>query len=244
MRFALLLAVLISACTGDDALLGPDAGGDDPDGGGGSGATCTGTPTTGEGEATYYDADGTGNCSFPKDPTFLVAAMNTADYGTAAYCGACVEVTGPQGKVVVRIVDRCPGCAKGDLDLSQTAFKAIAPLSAGRIDIAWREVPCDVSGDVSYELKDGSSPYYVALQVRNARYRITQLEVAAAGSGAYETVDRVIYNYFVAASGLGPGPFDIRTTDARGHVIVDENVALGDGVVRAGSAQFPICASE
>lgn len=246
-RVVLVLTILLSACTGDDAsMAGDDTG--DPDGGskdgGGSGEVCTGTPTSGAGQATYYDADGTGNCSFPADPTFLVAAMNTTDYGTATYCGACVSVTGPSGSVVVRIVDRCPGCAKGDLDLSQTAFKAIAPLSAGRVDIAWREVPCAVSGDVSYEFRPGSSQYYAAIQVRDARYRITKFEAAPTGTGAYQPIDRVIYNYFVKMGGLGPGPYDFRTTDSRGHVIEDTNITLGDGVVRAGSDQFPTCAGD
>lgn len=245
-RGLLGLTILLAACTGDDALSTDDAGGGDghdPDGSG-TGGVCTGTPTTGSGKATYYDADGTGNCSFPADPTFLVAAMNTTDYGTATYCGACVEVTGPSGSVVVRIVDRCPGCAKGDLDLSQTAFRAVAPLSAGRVDIAWREVACDVSGDMSYELKDGSSQYYAAIQVRNARYRVTKFEAAATGTGAYEEIDRVTYNYFVAPRGLGQGPFDFRTTDSRGHVIEDTNVMLGAGVVRVGSTQFPTCSGD
>ena len=245
-RALLALTLLVSACTSDDATTGEDAGGGEDGGGGGTdgGETCSGAPSSGSGEATYYDADGTGNCSFPADPTFLVAAMNTADYGTADYCGACVEVTGPRGSVVVRIVDRCPGCAKGDLDLSQTAFEAIAPLSAGRVDISWREAPCPVSGDLSYELKSGSSQYYAAIQVRNARYRVKKFEVAAAGTGQYDEVDRVVYNYFVATQGLGKGPFDFRTTDSRGHVVEDTNIMLGDGVVRVGHAQFATCSGD
>jgi expansin (peptidoglycan-binding protein) len=44
--------------------------------------------------------------------------------------------------VVVRIVDLCPGCGLGDLDLSMTAFAKIAPLSRGRVPITWHFVPC------------------------------------------------------------------------------------------------------
>ena len=49
--------------------------------------------------------------------------MNEQDYGTADFCGACVEITGPNGVVKVKIIDRCPECAPGDIDLSLTIYK-------------------------------------------------------------------------------------------------------------------------
>jgi expansin (peptidoglycan-binding protein) len=94
-----------------------------------------------EGEATYYDANGTGACGFPASSDFMVAAINDEQY-SKANCGRCIEVTGPLGKVVVRIVDKCPGCSFGDVDLSQTAFGKIAKLADGRIDITWHFVSC------------------------------------------------------------------------------------------------------
>ena len=67
--------------------------------------------------------------------------MNGAQY-QKSLCGQCVLVTGPKGTVKVRIVDLCPGCAMGGLDLSSQAFAAIAALSAGRVKITWHFVPC------------------------------------------------------------------------------------------------------
>jgi len=94
------------------------------------------------GEATYYAADGTGACGFKATPNdLMVAAMNKAQY-KKSLCGQCIAVTGPKGTVKVRIVDLCPGCSMGDVDLSKQAFAAIAALSAGRIDITWNFVPC------------------------------------------------------------------------------------------------------
>jgi expansin (peptidoglycan-binding protein) len=94
------------------------------------------------GEATYYAADGTGACGFKASPNDLnVAAMNKSQYANS-WCGQCVLVTGPKGTVKVRIVDLCPGCAHGDLDLSEEAFTAIASLSAGRVKITWHTVAC------------------------------------------------------------------------------------------------------
>ena len=94
------------------------------------------------GEATYYDATGTGACGFPSNPAEVnVAAMNKAQYSKAV-CGQCALVTGPNGSVKVRIIDLCPGCSMGDVDLNRDAFKVIAALSAGRVKIKWRFVAC------------------------------------------------------------------------------------------------------
>lgn len=93
------------------------------------------------GEATHYDAEGVGACGIQTPPDYLVAAINDEQY-SKANCGRCVSVMGPSGTVVVRIIDKCPGCDAGDLDLSQTAFSKIAPLSAGRVKITWSFVDC------------------------------------------------------------------------------------------------------
>jgi hypothetical protein len=93
------------------------------------------------GEATYYNAEGLGACGIPTPPDYLVAAINDEQY-SKANCGRCVSVTGPKGTVTVRIIDKCPGCDSGDLDLSETAFSKIANKSAGRVKITWRFVDC------------------------------------------------------------------------------------------------------
>jgi expansin (peptidoglycan-binding protein) len=228
---ACVLAVLV-ACRGTPAI----------DASTGSGSfTCLAAPADASGHGTYYAADGTGNCSFDASPSdLMVAAMNAPDYNHAAWCGACLAVTGPNGQVVVRVVDQCPGCAHGDLDLSQQAFQMISPLAAGRVAITWREVACDVTGPLAYRFKEGSNAYWVAIQLRNHRYPIAKLE-AKQSDGSYASIARADYNYFVAANGLGAGPFALRATDARGHVLDDASVALGDAVVRTGAAQFASC---
>jgi expansin (peptidoglycan-binding protein) len=225
-----VFAVVVCACRGSHAIDG-----------GGSAAACAPIPADESGNGTYYAADGTGNCSFDASPNdLMVAAMNAPDYNHAAWCGACVAVTGPNGQVVVRVVDQCPGCAHGDLDLSQQAFQMIAPLSAGRVPITWHEVACDVTGPIAFRLKEGSNASWIAIQLRNHRYPIAKLE-AQKSDGSYAAIARADYNYFVAASGLGAGPFVLRTTDTRGHVLDDSSIALGAAVVRTGAAQFASC---
>jgi expansin (peptidoglycan-binding protein) len=162
LTFFAVPLVLLLACSSDDA--GDSStleratvdGGASSDGAsaegkassdGGSGGTseagADAAPTVDySGEATYYAADGTGACGFKASPNDLnVAAMNKSQYGKS-WCGQCVLVAGPKGTVKVRIVDLCPGCAHGDLDLSEQAFTAIASLSAGRVKITWHVVAC------------------------------------------------------------------------------------------------------
>jgi expansin len=201
------------------------------------GGDCAVEPVEVSGEGTFYDADGSGNCSFDPAADLMVAAMNAVDYGTADWCGGCVEVTGPMGSVVVRIVDQCPGCSQGDLDLGVEAFEKIAPLSAGRVPITWHEVACEVSGPIAYHFKDGANPFWTAIQVRNHRYPVATLEVV----DPPRTIARVEYNYFVDEAGLGEGPYTLRVTDVHGHVVEDSGVMLGDDVTRAGASQFPRC---
>jgi len=227
MRSLILLAV-VPACLG---------GSDDDDPANGS---CASVPADVSGEGTYYAADGTGNCSFDASPNdLMVAAINGPDYQTAALCGACLEVTGPKGSVTVRVVDQCPGCKHGDLDLSPQAFQVLSPLAAGRIPITWHQVACDVQGPIEYHVKDGANAYWTAIQIRTHRYPIAKLE--AMQRDAYLELPRLDYNYFVQASGLGPGPYLLRVTDTRGHTVEDAGIALGDSITRSGAHQLESC---
>lgn len=193
------------------------------------------------GKATYYDADGSGNCSFPAAPGDpLVAAMNDADYAQSAACGACVAIDGPDGSVTVRIVDRCPGCPQGDIDLHPDAFAAIADPQLGVVPIAWRYVPCPVDGNIIYHFKEGTNPFYAAVQIRDHRNAIATFEYKDARSG-WKPVARVDYNYFVEASGMGPGPYSFRVTDVDGNVLEDDGVPFVEAGDSPGSGQFPAC---
>ena len=228
---------------------------DDDDDGAGAGSSsgnggappidpgCDGDAEQHTGEATYYDfADGSGNCGFPATPNdLMVAAMNHTDYAGSAACGSCVEITGPNGSVKVRIVDRCPECPQGDIDLSPEAFEQIAELSAGRVPITWQYVACDVMGPVVFHFKDGSNPYWTAIQMRNHTYAVASLEAADAG-GNFTAIQRLDYNYFVADGGLGEGPYRLRVTDVAGHVIEEPAVAEATDADVAGTQQFPVCA--
>jgi expansin (peptidoglycan-binding protein) len=174
-----------------------------------------------QGIATWYYASGDGACMFgPSPQDMLVAAMNAEEYDHAAVCGEYVFVQGPRGSVTVRIVDLCPECLAGHLDLSREAFSAIADLPQGRVDITWQVVSPALSGPIAYHFKDGSNPWWTAVQVRNHRNSIARFEYY--NGSQWITVPRTDYNYFVQQNpGMGLGPYQFRVTDSYGNVLTD-----------------------
>jgi len=192
------------------------------------------------GIATYYNATGDGACTFGPSPgDLLVAAMDAPEYDNSAVCGEYVLVTGPQGSVTVRIVDLCPECQAGHLDLSQQAFAAIAQLQLGVVPITWQVVSPAIPGPIGYHFKDGSNQWWTAVQIRNSRNPVAKLEYLNS-SHQWISVPRTDYNYFVQTNpGMGPGPYAFRVTDRYGHVLTDSGIAGGDNVTASGSGQFP-----
>jgi expansin (peptidoglycan-binding protein) len=192
-----------------------------------------------KGEGTYYDADGSGNCSFDESPgDLMVGAMNESDYANAWLCGAYVQISGPKGSVLVRIVDRCPECKPGDIDLSREAFAKIADMVAGRVPISWRLVSPTLSGPIRYRFKEGSSKWWTAVQIRNHRTPIWRVEYRTA-SGVFKEAPRERYNYFIESAGMGDGPYTFRVTDIFGQTLTDTGIALVVGGEVAGKGQFP-----
>ncbi|KAL1919434.1 uncharacterized protein VTP21DRAFT_2127 [Calcarisporiella thermophila] len=107
--------------------------------------TSSGSKGSFRGDGTWYNpSDGMGACGFSTEKTTdndMVAAISSSLYGPgsngAPNCGRHATVRGPNGSVTVRIVDKCPPCSHGDIDLSPSAFKKIANLNDGRVPVSW-----------------------------------------------------------------------------------------------------------
>ena len=194
------------------------------------------------GQGTYYAYSGGGNCSFPMPSGILTAAMNTVDYNTAQACGAYIEVTNENNgeSVVVRIDDRCPGCAVGSVDLSQEAFAEISPLGVGVLPISWHYVSGPSTPAVVW-FEDGSSQWWTALQVRNHRNPVATVAYRPSGTSTpFVAVQRQMWNDFIAPSGMGPGPYDLKITDVFGKVIKAKNISLVTSTEISLHKQFPV----
>jgi expansin len=193
-----------------------------------------------QGIATYYDATGAGACGFDPSPNdLMVTALNAEEYNNAAYCGAYVQVNGAKGSVIVRIVDLCPECKAGHLDLSREAFTMIDDLYKGRVSISWRIISPVISGPIAYHFKDGSNEDWTAVQIRNHRNPIAKFEYRTSG-GQWVTVPRVSYNYFVQTNpGMGVGPYTFRVTDMYSNTLTDSGIPFIENGTVNGAGQFP-----
>ncbi len=199
------------------------------------------------GEGTQYGGiagtDG-GNCGiFVEEDDFYHCAMNHAQYDSSSACGGCVQIIGPIGEITVQVVDRCPECKFGDIDLSTGAFEMIAKLEDGRVPIRWKYVPCDGGDDIKIRFAAGTSQFYFKGIFYNTRHRIAKVEYRKE-DGTFHPIHREMYNYFVAPSGIDEdksktGPYTFRLTDTEGQEVLIENVAYEADIEISTNVQFP-----
>jgi len=92
-----------------------------------------------------------------------------------------------------------------------------------------------------YKYKDGSNPFWTAVQVRNSRYPISKLESSKDGVSFVEA-QRQNYNYFLNGGGFGSGSTQVRITGVTGDTLVDTLPEVQASLEVAGQAQFPAAA--
>jgi expansin (peptidoglycan-binding protein) len=207
-----------------------------------SGSACASPPATSShsGKATFYDLDGgVGNCSFPAAPADdLFVALGPTEYSKAAACGTYLDVTGPKGKVRVKVIDSCPECDAGHLDLSRTAFKKIGAESAGIIPITYKTVvnPA-VPGPLSVRLQEGVSRYWFSALIDNHGNQLASVKVAGP-SGTFHTAQRADYNDWIIDGGAGSGPFKIKITDVYGRAATVSGITLSPEKTQQTSARL------
>jgi expansin (peptidoglycan-binding protein) len=139
----------------------------------------------------------------------LAAGDGEGQWQAGHLCGQCVEVVvltsqGPQ-QVVVRITDKCADEHCG-LDLGGDAPAAIMLDGFGRYEGAWRLVSCvghpEVSdGPPSLFVKDGSNPYWAAVQIQNPSMGIVGIDWSRQSdpslAGSFEDASASIENYYL-----------------------------------------------
>lgn len=208
---------------------------------------ATGWNNTFTGTATYTSSGYSGGAVLldPIPSNAFITALNPTqmNFGgvRAALAGAYLEVTGSKGKTVVYVTDLYPEGASGGLDLSPNAFAAIGDTVQGRIPISWKIVRAPTTGNVQYRIKEGSSRWWAAIQVRNHAYPVVKFEVKQGSS--WKSLQKMDYNHFLGEQ-LGNQPLSIRITDIRGKAILDTIPALPeDGnkpvYFEPGHVQFP-----
>lgn len=183
------------------------------------------------GMAVYYDyRQGGGNCSFDQLPSVgLYASLSPPEYDGAAACGATLDVRGPLGTVRVTVVDQCPGCRVGRLDLSRAAFTRIASLSSGTVPITYRPVfDPEPPEPLRISVKPGSSAQSLALNVAGTGNPLASVDVRSR-RGGWRPMARRSDDYWVTDPG-GGAPFDVRIADTVGHDVTVRDLGLRPGL--------------
>jgi expansin (peptidoglycan-binding protein) len=211
---AVIGVALVMQSTGDAACAAPVPA---------RGAGAAVAPPVGDavhrGKATFYTlGSGGGNCSYVGPPADgLFVALGPGEYAAAAACGGYLDVTGPKGTVRVKIVDQCPECAAGHIDLSRAAFAKIADPVQGVVPVTYRAVVNPrLPGPLSFRIKEGASQWWFAVLVIDHGNPLRTVEARTAG-GSWQRLTRTDYNYWLRESGLGSGPYAIRLTDVYGQ---------------------------
>ncbi|SBT37020.1 Peptidoglycan-binding domain-containing protein, expansin [Micromonospora narathiwatensis] len=195
--------------------------------------------TVHSGKATFYDSKGAGgNCSRPAAPADRrYVALGPTEYAAGAACGGFLDVTGPKGTVRVLVMDQCPECESGHLDLSAEAFARIADPVQGVVKVSYRAVvDPPLPGPLTFRIKEGASQWWFAVLVGDHGNPLRSVEVRQGGS--WRATVRQDYNYWLIDSGAGPGPYTIRVTDVYGHRVTATGVRMLPGQVQRSSVRM------
>ncbi|KAH6691690.1 rare lipoprotein A [Plectosphaerella plurivora] len=195
------------------------------------------------GKSTFYGGNVSGGtCSFTgyTIPAGLYGtAFSGSAWGSSANCGGCVKVTGPNGNsITAMIVDKCPECDEGHLDLFQNGFEKLGTLSAGIISTSYTFVDCGITSPIVLKNKSGTSPYWFSMQVVNASERVSKLEVSTDGGKTWAGTSRQDYNFFEQPSGFGTSSVDVRVTSLSGKTVVVKGVKVASDAQTTASSNF------
>ncbi|TMW65228.1 hypothetical protein Poli38472_009395 [Pythium oligandrum] len=205
--------------------------------------------------ADYFEGDGTaytlgqtsaGNCNMMAangDAGQNYAALNNEQWEDTKNCGRCAEVSCADARCgdksttqIVQILDRCPECKHGDLDLSPSVFGKITGSNPSRYKIRWRFVDCPIQGNIKYCLKGGSNNFWTAIQPTNVVSGVSSLKI----NGKQTKMLSSAYYYLLdgnSESQVDLSSLKVTITSVNGETIED-TVSLKDSSCTEGTSQF------
>lgn len=186
---------------------------------GGSAACAAG------GSASYYTAGRNGMCNIGTPPDGAYVAVGRAEYAGGKACGTYLDVTGPAGAVRVQVVDLCPGCPAGKIDLAKGAFARIGPLSAGIVPVTYGTVRDPQVGPLQVKLSGGTGHSSLTAVVNNHGNPLSGVELQT--PAGFVAMRHGEDNTWTAPSGAASAPVSLRISDMYGHQAVVSGLALG-----------------
>jgi expansin len=133
------------------------------------------------GQAYFYDpGQGPGACSFgPLPASGLYVSLAESQYARGAACGSYIAVTGPSGTVTAEVVDACPGCTNGGIDLSEAAFAKVASPAQGTAEVSYVQArDPKLPGPLALRVERPATSGWLGLQVLNTGNPLASVDVA------------------------------------------------------------------
>jgi hypothetical protein len=204
----------------------------------------------------YYGTEGGGSSSSgPNDMVENVASMSPASnkyfaaipgqngFDSRFNCGACVQITGQNGKMVIAtIVDECPygndggntvcgNNPNGHLDLSTAVFDQLGYSVGNPTGTNWKFVPCPVMGNIVLQVKNGNNNEFF---LQNS---ILAIKSVSRG-GDMATMQK--YGAWHFGSALNAGDM-LTLTDAANRTVTIKVPGTAMGQNQDTGSQFPAC---
>ncbi|KAF5967787.1 Expansin 2 [Fusarium coicis] len=212
-----------------------------PSTGSDSKTTPIGNGASVSGSSTFYGGNlAGGNCMFSTytlPSGILGTAFSGQKWDNAANCGACIEVTGPSGTIKAMIVDKCPECDPGHLDLFPDAFKAVGGTD-GIVKTSYKFVECGITTPLVLHNKEGTSANWFSIQVVNANEPVKSVQVSTDGGSTWKSTERKDYNFFENPAGFGKTSVDVKVTSSTGKSVVVKKVGVTAGAQYKASSNF------
>jgi len=204
----------------------------------------------------YYGTEGGGSSSSgPNDTVDNVASMSPASnkyfaaipgqngFDSRFNCGACVQITGQNGKMVIAtIVDECPygndggntvcgNNPNGHLDLSTAVFDQLGYSVGNPTGTNWKFVPCPVTGNIVLQVKNGNNNEFF---LQNS---ILAIKSVSRG-GEMATMQK--YGAWHFGTALNSGDM-LTLTDAAMRTVTIKVPGTTMGMNQDTGSQFPAC---
>ena len=87
-------------------------------------------------------------------------------------------------------------------------------------------------GPLTFRIKEGASRFWFAIRIGNHGNPLRAVEVRQGTTGPWRATAREDYNYWLLASGAGPGPFSVRVSDVYGHQVTVSGIRMTPGQVQ------------
>ena len=201
----------------------------------------------GDGTASYEEVEDGSNfaCSYralPDKAKTNFVAINLPQWDEGRACGKCVNVwctdpfcTTQFEPVKLMVVDLCPECKEGDLDLSIPAYEEVTGRWPHRLRVEWDWTDCGewFEDDIRMDLKDGSNAWWRAFYFSNSRYPLSSVSING------RSLERQEFNFWTDRGYLETGPYKIVLTSLAGETIettVDDILETTQNI----GAQFPL----